>query len=87
MPECADCRFFKSREPISEDGYCKRRAPAPLSDAFHALCRVLVYKNIDGEDADDLGSIVGERFGPLISWPQVYGDDWCGEYERNPDAR
>lgn len=64
---CESCKYYREVDEMTRQGQCHRYAPRP---GFFQLIFAPV-NNI--EEADSAAQAV---------WPEVDGDDGCGEWER-----
>ena len=71
VASCVNCRFVGPS--VSPLYVCRRRAPVPRYEVMWC---------------DHNGPRDGDRWlaSALAVWPRVNPDDWCGEFERDPNV-
>lgn len=81
--KCAECKFWRADDRFdpTDGGECRRRAPAPLSEAatvIHAHQRALAM----GLDLSEDGTppTCGGWENQRAIWPWTIQTDFCGEF-------
>lgn len=101
IEQCSNCKFFKAYEgQTAEFGYCRRYAPKPqsrdqdnISGLLGPIAQVALNKLVDDErwqgwsqaieDSGDSG-YGGTAF--RVQWPEVFCEDFCGEFKSSKDG-
>lgn len=68
---CKNCKFWISYKGTGFDGYCRRYAPQ-------------VIASVSGGGA---ATVIGISTDAKTVWPETSYDDWCGEYQPEPEKK
>jgi hypothetical protein len=84
MEKCYACRFYEESEGSDKfedgEGRC-RRNPPQIIWGFYPSPHGASPEGDFGLIVNDLGGEAALKKNPLWgSWPEVWGDSWCGEF-------